>query len=106
MHQDFGCGDPLFTPMKVFLNLLTVFAKNSTGYNKKQSIFSPSEKTEVMAVVEDAVKRIAPRTKVRCMCIALCTVHCAATFDFDSCILNSHNGQWARSKVRVEEFLC
>ena len=63
MHRDLELTDPMFTPMKVFLNILTVFAKNSNGYNKKQSIFSPADRDEIMAVVEDTVNRIAPRTR-------------------------------------------
>ena len=63
MHRDLELTDPMFIPMKVFLNILTVFAKNSNGYNKKQSIFGPADRKDIMAVVEDTVNRIAPRTR-------------------------------------------
>ena len=54
-------GDPMRTTMKVFLNVLTVFAKNSGNYNKRNSIFTQDQRQQVHQLVELAVKQVAPR---------------------------------------------
>ena len=64
MHRDLELEDPMRATMKSFLNLLTIFVKNSKNYNKRASIFGPQDQDRVMAVLEDAL-RINPRDKVK-----------------------------------------